>query len=397
MPATTGVQGLRGPGQFSVDHRPTNYRELYTMLEPNGSAPMNALLSMGNSEETDDAKYTNFRDEMPDRTFLINNGGGYNTATTTLQLDTGSQVGYVVVGTVIVNTRTGELMRATANGDTVNDQITVTRNVGSTSFSILDNDELIIAGSAHADGSGAPSAISWDAETAYNYTQIFKTPYSVSGQGRGTFFRTGSKEDELAEKALKLHMSDIERAMIYGRRAEVNGSTNSVLRYTGGLMNTITTVEDCATHGTAGLWTEDEFDAWLIDTCFAWGSKQKVVMAGPQFISNFQSIAKNRWNPTMIENTYGVSVSGYQTFAGELGFHLHPQFRQIAGLSSTGIFLDFQYLKYRHFKGRDTHIQENIQANDEDLVKHQYFTDCGLELLQDKPHSIVKGWTDVSA
>ena len=47
------IQGLRGTGQFDTDFRPKNYRELFTLLEPNGNAPLNALLSMTSSEGTD--------------------------------------------------------------------------------------------------------------------------------------------------------------------------------------------------------------------------------------------------------------------------------------------------------------------------------------------------------
>ena len=42
---STPIQGLRGTGEFDTDFRPKNYRELFTLLEPNGSAPFNALLA----------------------------------------------------------------------------------------------------------------------------------------------------------------------------------------------------------------------------------------------------------------------------------------------------------------------------------------------------------------
>ena len=61
------IQGVRGTGEFSSDFRPKNYRELFTLLEPNGNAPLNALLSFGSSEGTDDPEYKNFRDELPER------------------------------------------------------------------------------------------------------------------------------------------------------------------------------------------------------------------------------------------------------------------------------------------------------------------------------------------
>ena len=128
-----GINGLRGTGQFGTDFRPTNYRELYTLLEPNGSAPLNALLSMGSSQSTDDPKFNNFRDELPDRKMKINNGSGYNATATTLQLDTNDAgIPFVVAGSIIVNSNTGEVMRATAAGDTTNHQVTVARNIGGT-------------------------------------------------------------------------------------------------------------------------------------------------------------------------------------------------------------------------------------------------------------------------
>ena len=54
------ILGVRGTGQFTNDFRPTNYRELYTFLEPNGDAPLQALLAMMGSESTDDPKAINF-------------------------------------------------------------------------------------------------------------------------------------------------------------------------------------------------------------------------------------------------------------------------------------------------------------------------------------------------
>ena len=75
-----GIQGLRGTGQFTTDFRPKNYRELFTLLEPNGNAPLNALLSMTSSEATDDPEFKNFRDELPAR--VVADGAATNSATT---------------------------------------------------------------------------------------------------------------------------------------------------------------------------------------------------------------------------------------------------------------------------------------------------------------------------
>ena len=67
----TAIAGLRGPGSFGTDFRPTNYRESYLLLEPNGSAPFTALLSMAQGEATDDSQFNVFRDELPDRVVKV--------------------------------------------------------------------------------------------------------------------------------------------------------------------------------------------------------------------------------------------------------------------------------------------------------------------------------------
>ena len=194
------VQGLRGTGEFGTDFRPKNYRELFTLLEPNGSAPLNALLAMGSSEATDDPEYKNFRDELPDRTLKVNNGGGYNNSATTIVVDSADDNKYAIKGAIVINSETGEVMHVTA--DTTATNLVVTRNVGGTSFTIADNADLFVAGFAAAEGADVATPISFDATVASNYTQIFRTAFSVSGTLNATYLRTGDKEDEAMTKAL---------------------------------------------------------------------------------------------------------------------------------------------------------------------------------------------------
>lgn len=174
----TAIQGIRGTGTFSADFRPTNYRELYTLLEPNGNAPLNALLSMGSSEATDDPKYNNFRDQLPDRTMQIDASGGYNAAATSLTLDASTSNTYAFAGSLVINSRTGEVMRVST--DTTATTLEVVRNIGGTALTITDNDVLFVAGSAGAEGGTTPTAVSFDATVAFNYTQIFRNAFTLS-------------------------------------------------------------------------------------------------------------------------------------------------------------------------------------------------------------------------
>jgi hypothetical protein len=390
------IQGLRGSGEFSTDFRPKNYRELFTLLEPNGNAPLNALLAMGSSEPTDDPEYKNFRDELPERKLTVN-GAVASTSTGTITIDASDDNKFAIAGAIVVNSQTGEVMHVTA--DTTATTLTVTRNIGGTTHQIADNAPLFIAGFAAQEGGNSPTAISFDATVASNYTQIFRTAFAVTNTMQSTYLRTGDKLDEAMTKALKLHMSDIERAMFFGVKHEANGSTAQPTRYTGGLLNSLTNVVDMTTDyasygGTsAGDMTEEGFDDLLISTIFKFGSKQKIAFVGEGVANHLQQFGKDRWQPTAMEGAYGVNLTRYNTFAGDLMVHLHPQFRQIPNMRNAMVIVDFPYLVYRYLEGRDTQLLENRQAVDADSVKHEYLTECGLELLQDKVHGYIKNWS----
>lgn len=390
------IQGLRGSGEFSTDFRPKNYRELFTLLEPQGNAPLNALLAMGSSESTDDSEFKNFRDELPDRKLSVN-GAVASATTTTVTLDASDDNKFAIAGAIVINSETGEVMHVTA--DTTGTTLTVDRNIGGTSHQIADNANLFIAGFAAQEGGSSPTAISFDASVTSNFCQIFRTAFSVSNTLNSTYLRTGDKYDEAMTKALKLHMSDIERAMFFGVKHEANGSSAQPTRFTGGLTNSLTNVVDIntdyATYGgsSAGQMTEEGFDSLLISTIFKYGSAQKIAFVGETVANQLQQIGKDRWQPTAVDGTYGVSLTRYSSFAGDLMVHLHPQFRQIPGMKDAMIIVDFPYLSYRYLEGRDTQLLENRQAPDADSIKSEYLTECGLELIQDKVHAYVKGWS----
>jgi len=390
---STPIQGLRGTGEFGVDFRPKNYRELFTLLEPNGSAPFNALLAMANSESTDDPEYKNFRDEVPERTLQINMAGGAAAGITALVVDSDANTKFVVTGALLTNLTTGEVMRASADSASLT-AITVERNIGGTAFTIADNDSLAIIGFAAQEGATSPTAVSFDAVVASNYCQIFRTAFKVTNTLKSTYLRTGDKEDEVMTKGLRMHMMDIERAMIWGKKHEASGTSAQPTRYTGGLLNSITTVIDGNSGSySSGVISEDNFDRELIETIFAYGSKQKVAFIGARVASNLQKMGKDRWQPTQVEGSYGVSMTRYATFAGDLLVHVHPQFRMIPGMENSMLIVDFPFTRYRYLANRDTQLLRDRQANDEDAVKHEYLTECGLELLQDKVHAYVKNWT----
>lgn len=395
---STPIQGLRGTGQFDTTFRPRNYRELFTLLEPNGNSPLNALLSMGQSESTNDPAFRNFRDELPERRMTVN-GAVVSTGTgnETITLDADNENKFAIAGAIVVNAATGEVMHVTA--DTTGTSLAVTRNVGSTAHAIADGAELFIAGFAAQEGADTPTAVSFDAIMVENFCQIFRTSFSVTGTMNSTYLRTGDKQDEARVKALKMHMSDIERAMFFGKKDEDNASSAQPRRFTGGLMTSLTnkwdvgTASSSAINAADGILTEEEFDLALTETIFKFGSNSKIAFVGAKVANHLQQFGKDRWQPTQVEGAYGVNLTRYSTFAGDLMVHLHPQFRQIPGMDTAMVIVDFPYLSYRYLEGRDTQLLENRQNPGADTEVSEYLTEAGLELTQDKVHAVIEGWS----
>ena len=394
---STPIQGLRGTGQFDTTFRPRNYRELFTLLEPNGNAPLNALLSMGQSESTNDPAFRNFRDELPERRMTVNGAvASTGTGNETITLDADNENKFAIAGSIVVNAATGEVMYVTA--DTTGTSLAVTRNVGGTAHAIDDNAELFIAGFAAQEGADTPTAVSFDAVMVENFCQIFRTSFSVTGTQNSTYLRTGDKQDEARVKALKLHMSDIERAMFFGAKNEDNGTSAQPRRFTGGLMNSLSNKYDISSanagvNANATKMTEEEFDLLLTETIFKFGSNSKIAFVGAKVANHLQQFGKDRWQPTQVEGAYGVNLTRYSTFAGDLMVHLHPQFRQIPGMDTAMVIVDFPYLSYRYLEGRDTQLLENRQNPGADTEVSEYLTECGLELMQDKVHAVIEGWS----
>lgn len=395
---STPIQGLRGSGQFDTTFRPRNYRELFTLLEPNGNSPLNALLSMGQSESTNDPAFRNFRDELPERRMTVNGAvASTGTGNETITLDADNENKFAIAGSIVVNAATGEVMHVTA--DTTGTSLAVTRNVGGTAHAIADNAELFIAGFAAQEGADTPTAVSFDAVMVENFCQIFRTSFSVTGTMNSTYLRTGDKQDEARVKALKMHMSDIERAMFFGKKDEDNASSAQPRRFTGGLMTSLTnkwdvgTASSSAINAADGILTEEEFDLALTETIFKFGSNSKIAFVGAKVANHLQQFGKDRWQPTQVEGAYGVNLTRYSTFAGDLMVHLHPQFRQIPGMDTAMVIVDFPYLSYRYLEGRDTQLLENRQNPGADTEVSEYLTECGLELMQDKVHAVIEGWS----
>jgi hypothetical protein len=106
-------------------------------------------------------------------------------------------------------------------------------NSGVAGYNVLsDDDEAQIVGTSFGEGSGSPDTFSDTLEDDFGYTQIFKTACELTNTAIATRYRGYANEfDRIWAQKLREHKVDIERAMLFGQKARVNG-----VQYTEGLV-----------------------------------------------------------------------------------------------------------------------------------------------------------------
>tara|TARA_R100001129_G_scaffold18690_2_gene11944 strand:- start:940 stop:2268 length:1329 start_codon:yes stop_codon:yes gene_type:complete len=275
-----------------------------------------------------------------------------------------------------------------------------------------------VIGTAYAEGSGAPDVFSQELDNDYGFTQIFKTACEMSNTARATVYRGYADEwSRIWNLKLREHKIDIERAMLFGQRAQVGG-----VNYTEGVVGHIIAegaapaVDDTqlsysegkAYHKSiaSGSMTYDNFlsDLEVVFDPARGGSSSKLALCSLPVISLFNKLGDgafvdasmghtaNPYSYTMDsgKGAFGHKVMKIETVHGDMSLVKEPLFR---GLSSTFMALvDLDHVSYRPLVGngvnRDTAITTNVQQADEDLRKDLILTEAGLEITLPETHAL---------
>jgi len=281
---------------------------------------------------------------------------------------------------------------------------------------VANNDKCQVIGSAFAEGTGSPDVWSSSLDDGFGYTQIFKTAAEVTNTAYATRMRGYANEFERV-LALKLreHKVDIERAMLFNQKARQNG-----INYTEGIVGQIlkncswvtangtdlsyTTKKSYARSITQAELTYDRLlgDLEVIFDPARGGASEKLCMASLPVVSLFNKMGDGffvdkstessqiNYNIEKSEGSFGHKIMQVNTVHGDLYIVKQPLFRG----HSSGLMLmaDMSKLYYRPLVGngvnRDTQVQTNVQAADEDLRKDMILTEAGLEVCLPEAHAL---------
>lgn len=376
---------MRGTANINTARIVVDMSSRIAELQPS-AAPLTVLTKRIATDAVYNYKFEWLEDDLMSRwTAIDNSSTAYTASSDELVVDDAS---IIAVGDIIKSVATGEMMNVTAV-DVDAREITVARGYGETAAhadSVANDAKLLVVGNASMQGAGAPAEKYVNTINTYNYTQIFRTPFAVTGTLDKMKLYGGNELKRQQKKKGIEHKKSIEYAFIFGeRKLDVTGeqpktTTAGVYTFLAGTDNVVTKPRNLAT-------LEAEFDAWCQDL-FTYGSDEKTLFACPLLISKINSWAKGKLEIIQADKdrTYGLNIIRYLTPHGMLNIVRHPLFVQ--GYDGLSIALDMDNVKYRPLRGRDTTLRTNIQNNDADGRKDEYLTEAGLEIKLPKTHGM---------
>lgn len=286
--------------------------------QPTGSAPMLALSSGMPSRDATDVVVNWFEENHLSGSTTVN-GAVASTVTTQVTLTDASSY---PPGVILMDQTTGEFWFVTG---IVGNVCTIVRGfAGTTPVNIGNGDVIQRIGTAQEEGSAAPVAIVNLGYPLFNYTQIFRNTWNVTGTAEAVAYHTGSQVAKTQRDAALFHGEDIERSLMFGRRS-LGVKNNLPFRTMNGLDAQITT----NVTGAGGTTNWTQLDAFL-QTIFSRNIKgkpnERIAFTGNGGLSVLNQIARLN-STTYIEpgqTEFGINVNRWITPFGTISLMTHP-------------------------------------------------------------------------
>lgn len=402
---TTNI-GMRGDGNWVTGQRPLNWRETILYLYPNGTAPLTAMLAKLASQRVDDPEFNWWTKTLP-----VQGGAITNIFTDVLSTayTTGGSAGdtlYVqMAAAVIAEIRVGHqvLLRDASDLNVdVNAKVTArTVNAANSYITVVlledddnssngdlsDADTVLVVGNINAEGAEMPQVVAYDPVKWSNYTQIFRTPLSLTRTALKTRLRTGDAYKEAKREALELHSIEMEKALLYGVASENTDATNSMpVRTTQGIIaatkaggTTSDFVSASAYAGDAWLTSGEEWLDTQLEVIFRYGAGDKMAFIGSGTALAINNLAKTNGQIQLQPQTaqYGLKVMEWITPFGSVYMKTHPLFSYHATTRNAMLIFEPDKLKYRFID--DTNFIDQSGTTTKDAKEQEYLTEMGLE------------------
>lgn len=421
--------GMRGNDDWVDGQRPMNWRQQIMYLYPNGMAPLTAILSMIGNESVDDPQFHWWTQEQTAVGGAV--AGIYTISDLSVPYIAGGAAGdviYIQITTLLGNrVRAGHqiLLRDASDYrvDVTGKVIDVTRGTVNTTLAVRlleaddnspdhdlsDSDVFKIIGNINPEGGEMPDAIALNPEKVYNYTQIFRTPLSITRTARKTRLRTGDQYQKMKSEALEMHSWEMELAYLWGIRTENIGDNGKPERTTMGVINFIRqyAAANCDDYTlninhTGHTWVE-EGEIWLknlLEQVFRYGADEKLCLCGSGFLLGIDALAMagGQVNLQPAQKVYGMQIREWITPFGSIQMKTHPLFSHDATTRNMGILLEPKEMQYKYVDDTAFYGESTAKTHPEgyggrrvDGTNEEYLTECGLEFGLPQKCAVLNG------
>jgi hypothetical protein len=392
------VAGLRSTGDFGTDERPKDFREMIMFRNPNGASPLYALTSRAKKRIAKDPEF-NWWDE-PNVNVRLQSSASHGTSETTINVDSVDPSGSdaSLQWGLATHLKPGDLLRVEATETTThNDEIirvvqvlsatqfVVERGVaGSTAITIGNDAWMTLMGSAYAEGTPAPQAVSRNPIKFNNYTQIFKDTYELTGTADKTSYRTGNAWSNDKKRKTFDHARGIEWSMLYGQKFETVGANGKPLRYMGGLRDFIPASRTKIYSGTTTTVNTLLDDLYPMFDYETGGGDERIAFCGNTYLNTFNKMIASDTNSDINYvgpvKVFGFEFSRFRMPQGSIYLRSHPLMNVHGKYTASAFYLDFDSIRYVTLEGRDTKSKDDVQAADEDVRRGFFQTECSMQV-----------------
>jgi len=421
--------GMRGTGDWVANQRPLNWRQQILYLYPNGMAPLTAIMSMMGGKAVDDPNFNWWTQVQSTVQGAV--AGVFTVADLSVAYVSGGVAGdtvFVQVTTALANRiRSGHqiLLRDASDYsvDVVGKVTEVTRGAinsvlavrlleaddNSTTHDLSDCDNFKIIGNINPEGGEMPDAIALDPVQVYNYTQIFRSPLSMTRTALKTRLRTPNDYQKAKSEALEMHSWEMELAFLWGIRSQNIGDNGKPERTTMGVMNFIrqyapANVDDYTLNATyAGQSWATGGETWLknmLELIFRYGAEDKLCLCGSGFLLGIDALAMagGQLQLTAGQKIYGMQIREWLTPFGTIKMKTHPLFSFDATTRNMGLIIEPKELGYRYiddttFFGESSSKEHSSGYGQRriDGLNEEYLTEAGLEFGLPQKCGILNG------
>lgn len=229
-----------------------------------------------------------------------------------------------VVGDIVEAVATGEYLYITANNTSTNVLTVVRGFAGTTAAAIGDNTKMQHISRASEENSEAPQSISYLGHPQFNYMQIIRSAWAISGSAKAIEYRTGNKANKVKMDAVWQHSMMLERSLLWGKKT-LGMQNNKRFSTMDGIFSMIKTNVTVAGGTTTRAQMEDFLQGVFTYNLDGYPNERIAFMDNRALrVLNDISWLNSTFNMEDSSTTFGMKVIRWRSPFGEIALMTHP-------------------------------------------------------------------------